>query len=282
VSSVEGDTAGGCFTLDGLLVFGRPVHFRGPLAAVTIRHCTLVPGWTLEPNCDPRRPSEPSLTLYRTQARVRIEHSILGAIQVYHDETGSDPAPVTLEDCIVDATRFEHDAVGAPGRRLAHAVFTLKDCTVFGRVQAHAIALAENSIFMGVVRVARSQSGCVRFCYVTPESRTPRRYHCQPDLVDALVRAGLPWETLRPEQKALVLEPERRRVRPQFDRTRYGHPTYARLARACAQEITRGADDESEMGAFHDLYQPQRLVSLRARLEEYTPARTDVAVVLAD
>ena len=32
------------------------------------------------------------------------------------------------------------------------------------------------------------------------------------------------------------------------------------------------------MGAFHDLYQPQREDSLRARLAEYTPAGTDAGI----
>ena len=47
-------------------------------------------------------------------------------------------------------------------------------------------------------------------------------------------------------------------MRPRFNSTRYGSPTYCQLADDCADEITRGADDESEMGAFHDLFQPQR------------------------
>lgn len=43
------------------------------------------------------------------------------------------------------------------------------------------------------------------------------------------------------------------RVRPQFTSRRYGL-----LAQTCAEEIKRGADDESEMGVFHDLFEPQR------------------------
>ena len=46
-----------------------------------------------------------------------------------------------------------------------------------------AIQLAENSIFLGKVHVARRQTGCMRFSYVPLGSRTPKRYHCQPDLV---------------------------------------------------------------------------------------------------
>jgi hypothetical protein len=34
-------------------------------------------------------------------------------------------------------------------------------------------------------------------------------------------------------------------------------------------EVRRGADDESEMGAFHSLYAPQRETNLQIRLREY-------------
>jgi hypothetical protein len=50
---------------------------------------------------------------------------------------------------------------------------------------------------------------------------------------------------------------------------RYGGPAYCQLSVRSAPEILRGADDESELGAFHDLYLPQREAHLRARLDEY-------------
>ena len=68
-------------------------------------------------------------------------------------------------------------------------------------------------------------------------------------------------------------------VCPQFTARRYGRPGYAQLAETCAEEIKRGADDESEMGVFHDLFQPQREANLRARLEEYTPAGMDAGII---
>ncbi|CAM5529907.1 hypothetical protein SANTM175S_08988 [Streptomyces antimycoticus] len=49
---------------------------------MVLRHCTLVPGWSLEPECEPRSPDEPSLVLERTTACVQIERSILGTIEV--------------------------------------------------------------------------------------------------------------------------------------------------------------------------------------------------------
>ena len=40
-------------------------------------------------------------------------------------------------------------------------------------------------------------------------------------------------------------------------------------------------EDGSEMGAFHDLYQAQRLANLQQRLNEFTPAGNDAGIVLA-
>jgi hypothetical protein len=276
---------GSRIVLDGLLVTGRAVHVRaaapphgGDVAAantnadcpaeVVIRHCTLVPGWGLCGDCEPRRPAEPSLEFHNVRAKVSIAHSIVGSVQVYADAVKTEPIAMAITDSIVDATSSEHEAIGAPGKPCAHVVLTMRRCTVFGIVTVHAIALAENSIFNDCLHVARRQLGCMRFCYVPQGCRTPKRYNCQPDLVLAAAK---------PADQARAAE----RVKPRFSSVRYGAPAYAQLAETCASEIKRGADDESEMGAFHDLYQPQRAASLRARLEEYTPAGANVDIVFA-
>jgi len=36
------------------------------------------------------------------------------------------------------------------------------------------------------------------------------------------------------------------------------------------------------MGAYHDLYQPQREANLQERLAEYTPAAMDVGIIFAN
>ena len=186
---------GSRLTLDGLLITGRAVQINGPLreptdeasdeicaAELTIRHCTLVPGWGLDNDCEPMRPAEPSLELINVRARVTIEHSIVGTIQVSEDEVRLDPIPINISDSIIDAMDYDREAIGAPGHPVAHTVLTIKRSTVFGIVQVHAIELAENCIFMGCMNVARRQLGCMRFCYVPHGCRTPKRYHCQPDL----------------------------------------------------------------------------------------------------
>ena len=278
------------FTLDGLLVTGRSLHVHGPASetpkdprapicgsALVIRHCTLVPGWGLDCDCEPQRPAEPSLELYGIRARVRIEHSIVGSIQIHEDEVNIDPIPLCITDSILDATAPEREAIGSPGFAVAHARLTIKRCTVFGIVDVHAVELAENSIFHACLNVARRQLGCMRFCYVPPGCRTPRRYRCQPDLVIQAVKEKIADLA----KQAAQIECEARRVRPQLTSRRYGNPGYAQIALTCADEIKRGADDESEMGAFHDLFQPQREANLRARLEEFTPAGMDAAIIFA-
>jgi hypothetical protein len=276
------------FTLDGFMLTGRSVHFYGPKpetpqesrapicgSEIVIRHCTLVPGWGIDRNCKPDRPAEASLELYNIRARVRIEHSILGSIQINEDEVTADPIPLHIADSIVDAMWPEREAIGAPGYAVAHALLTIRRSTVFGIVDVHAVELAENAIFSACVNVARRQVGCMRFCYIQPGCRTPRRYRCQPDLVAQAVKETIPDS----DKQEAEITCEQLRVRPQFTSERYGNPGYGQLALACAKEITRGADDESEMGAFHDLFQPQREANLRVRLEEFTPAGMDAGII---
>ena len=128
----------------------------------------------------------------------------------------------------------------------------------------------------------------MRFCYVPYGCRTPRRYHCQPDLVSQAIeeklRAEAATKNLPPPMQAeldAAKARERLRVQPEFNSERYGTPAYCQLTDSCADEIKRGADDESEMGAFHDLFQPQREANLLARLDEFTPAGMDVGIIHA-
>ena len=148
-------------------------------------------------------------------------------------------------------------------------------------IQARAIELAENSILLGNAHVCRRQEGCIRFCYVRSASQTPRRYECQPDLVQAAVAELFAAGGLSAAERDVMLQAERLRVEPEFDSVRYGTPTYCRLSKMCAPEIAQGADDQSEMGVFHDLYQPQRTANLRRRLDEYTPAGTNAGIIYA-
>jgi hypothetical protein len=278
--------AGSQFMLDGLLIAGRGVAITGPPcddpsespasicgAEVVIRHCTLVPGWGLRGNCEPRFPTEPSITLTNVRATVRVEHSIVGSIQVA-EQRHVDPLPVHISDSVVDAVAPDLEAIGAGGEP-AHVALTMLRCTVFGIVHARIVRLAENCIFNDCVSVVRRQLGCMRFCYVPRGCRTPRRYCCQPDGVVAATFDLIPAGPARDASTAAEIL----RVTPQFTSRRYGLPGYAQPATTCAPEIKRGADDESEMGCLHDLFEPQRADGLQARLDEYTPTGMDVGII---
>ena len=56
---------------------------------------------------------------------------------------------------------------------------------------------------------------------------------------------------------------------PQHTSLRFGDPAYGQLRHTTHPAIRRGADDESEMGASHELYAPQREANLAIRLDEY-------------
>jgi hypothetical protein len=277
--SVSGD-AGSRFILDGLLVTGRGLVVQGDLAHMVIRHCTLVPGSSLYPSGQPRRPNDASLELLDTTARVTIEHSILGPIRIDEEDIRTDPISLEISDSIVDATDPGGVALAARDEELrAWASLRMVRTTVFGRVRVNVINRLENSIVLGRINAGRRQTGCVRFSFVEPGSRTPRRYHCQPDLVDEAVERRVARGELSADEGHDIREEERRRVRPQFNGVRYGAPTYCQLADDCAPEIRRGADDESEMGVFHDLYQPQREANLQARLDDYVPIGMEAGII---
>jgi hypothetical protein len=287
------------FTLDGLLIMGRGIQLQNYDTAeqttpgispaqsaaadtcavsdavrVNIRHCTLVPGWSLHCDCEPKRPAEPSLEIFNLNGKIEIDHTIIGSIQVNQDEVQSDPLPILIRNSILDATNPATEVLDAPGFPVAHVRLTILRSTVLGEIMVHSIDLAENTIFNGLVTTARRQQGCMRFCYVPPKSRTPQRYNCQPDLVEAAIS-----KELTEQQQTTARLRERDRVLPQFNSTRYSTPAYCQLNNSCAAEIKRGADDESEMGVFHDLYQPQRDANLRARLNEYTPAGMEAGII---
>ncbi len=288
---------GSRFVFDGITIGGRGLQIKGQedtssesmaspgtpldndLCDVTIRHCTLVPGWSLRCDCEPQRPNDPSLELEYTRAKVRIEHSILGAIRTEARERASEPQLLHISDSIIDAVSEDRPAIASSRGAIAYVALTIERSTVIGRVLTHSIELAENSILNGQVTVARRGRGCVRFCYVPEGSRTPRRFECQPDQAKQAVHED---SSIPPADKAAVIEQEIDRVKPRFNSLRYGTPAYCQLADRCAEEIARGADDESEMGVFHDLFQPQRAANLRARLDEFTPAGMDAGIVYAN
>ncbi|CAD5367089.1 conserved hypothetical protein [Rubrivivax sp. A210] len=251
---------GGCVWLVGLMVAGRGVQVRGELEALTLRHCTLVPGWEPGASCtQDEQDVAPSLRLEGRSTRVVLEHSIVGPISVPAHGRGAEAEPLELRisDSIVDATSTRRRAIAAADGEAAHVRLTVYRSTLIGQVHARALALAADSIFHGAVRISERQQGCLRFCWVPRHSATPRRFSCQP---------------------AATATHE---LQPRFSSLHYGQPDYAQLAPNCPAEISAGAEDGSEMGAFHDLFQPQRQAHLRERMAEFLPVGYELALINA-
>lgn len=234
--------------LDGLLLTGAGIRVTGPLRHLTLRHCTLVPGISLQANGDPAQPGLPSLIVESEHTSIDIDHCILGGIR-----TG-ERNEVTISDSIIDATSDVLTAYA--GTKDFGAPLRITNSTVIGQVRTSIMRLASNTIFIATIAkndpapptapvlAERRQEGCVRFSYLSPNALVPARYRCQPEPDDSLIR-------------------------PQFVSTHFKDPGYCQLSASCPADIRAGADDESGMGAFHDLFEPQRESRLRTSLEEY-------------
>lgn len=238
-------------SLNGLVIAGGAIRVSGA-GRLVLRHCTLVPGISLDAEGAPVHPGRPSLAVESGETAVTLERCIAGGIRSHVD------SELTCTDTIIDAGEsgiafaFAPDAAGPGGTA------TFGECTVLGRVHARILQRASNSIFLavvpageqarwpGAVLVDQRQQGCVRFCYLPSGSRTPRRYRCVP-----------------------AADADAAELRPVLTSSRYGDPAYGQLDRRTPEPVWRGADDESEMGALHHLHQPQREAYLAARLEDY-------------
>ena len=245
--------ARGRLVLDGLVFSEAPLRLAAAAddepRELVLRDCTLVPGLALHPDGRATSPGAPSLIIENPFAKVTLERCITGALEITTD------ANVTIHDCVIDAgapdnVAYSAGTAGGPGAEL-----TVTESTVIGKLHIKLMRLASNTIcfarlrptgdtWTGPIIVERRQEGCARFSFIPTGSITPRRYRCVPD-------ANHPF------------------VVPQFTSLRYGDPGYAQLRHATDVSIRQGADDESEMGVLHALFQPQREANLRIRLDEY-------------
>jgi hypothetical protein len=231
------------FILNGLLISGAALRLVDGLGRLRLRHCTLVPG--------PSAASNDALVVETSDLTVEIEQCIIvGGLRT------DDGAEVQIANSIVDATAESGIAYAALDNLGPGAPVRITNSTIIGKLYTRVMELASNVIFYATLRKSdawpgpvcaeRLQQGCVRFSSVPPGSKVPRRFRCQP-----------------------ANDADAAHVRPQFTSLHYGDAGYCQLSRQCPEEIRQGADDEAEMGAFHDLYQPQREAILRARLDEY-------------
>jgi hypothetical protein len=265
-------------TLNGLLITGKkiivPKKSGNQLKLLRLVHCTLVPGLKRKRNGNPEKPDEPSLVVEAEGVDVELDHCIVGGIRTVST------TKISITDSIVDAMDPTSIALMNVDGNLPGGHLKLIDSTVIGKVHAQEMPLVSNSIFFSMlagnewpapVMAERKQAGCVRFSYVPHGSPVPRRFRCQPSLSiqEALEAAKNLNGTLSPTEEENIVKGIVDRMVPGFTSLKYGEPGYGQLRMSSPEEIRTEADDESEMGAFHKLYQPQKETNLRVRLDEY-------------
>ncbi len=284
--SVTG-AASSSFYLNGLLIAGsaamapanpapaallhapatRPSGSANALEKLSISHCTLVPGWSVDTHGAPSFGTQPTLIAEPAGLEVIAARSILGAIRAGEFVT------TNASDSIIDATGPTNVAYAALDGISGGGPLTLGSastpdksglgCTVVGKVHATLLALVSNSIFWaGLVKgdtwvtgliADRKQEGCVGFSFLPAGAKTPRRFEC--------VEQG-------------IASPQ-----PIFFAFRYGRPGYMKLLTSTPDVVRRGADDGGEMGAFHFVLAPLRETDLRVRMQEYMPVGLEFGII---
>ena len=246
-------TRDAALTLGGLLVEGPVLVGPGCLRELRIPHSTLVPGGA----------ESVVVAKDNDSLQVVVDSSVVGALRVPAATRG-----LVVTDSIIDSAKAGVEAIGpTQGTGSFGPTTTLERVTVFGSVTVRELRLGSETIFVDKVTSQRRQAGCVRFSYVPPDSLTPRRYRCWPDLA---------LENNPPKRE---LEHILRRLHPAFTSIHYAEPGYGQLASTCPRQIRTGAADGGEMGAFNQLEQPQREANLRLRLEEYMPFGLEPGVI---
>lgn len=269
----------GQFVLNGLLIGGQLRIGESDSAAppatpliVQVSDCTLAPGPAPEQAMAAQ--GEPAV-IVRDAAALCIARCITGPV------AASAAGSVRVTDSIIDANSPCCVAYAGVDGRWAGADLHVEGSTVIGKVSTRTLQLASNTIFHArlarrdpwpaALWCRRRQTGCVRFCSLPRDAITPRRYEClPPDSADGSAAASA---TLSASFFAPSFEPV-------FVSLRYGEPGYALLSGDVPVAIWRGADDGSQIGAYHQSQETEAVANVQVRAPEYLPAMLESGVFL--
>ena len=234
--------------LDGLRLLGRLTVSApdGSPGAVTIalRHCTLLaPGG-----------GDDGVTVDVDGAAagevvLTVSDSIVGSFRL-----PPGMATVSLTRCVVDG----HRAFAAGDSRAPGPAVHLDRVTAFGEVRTTALSAVRALLAGGFTSERAMQPLDWQFSWAPPGS-------------------SVPGDPSAPAARDLVGRPDG----PDFTSTRYGDPGYAQLSPLTPIGILAGADDSAEIGAFHDVFEPQALSNLLDVRDEFLPIGVRATVFYA-
>ena len=229
---------GSSVVLDGLVVEGDLVVTDGALGSLTVSQCTVAGRLRIGTGAA----GNPGIA-------VACLRSVTGAV-VFPNAAGT----LRVDDGVIDAAgpavppSSPAAAIDGAG---VHAGVT--GSTIRGGVQCRTLS-ASSAIFDGPVLVEHRQVGCVRYSFVEPGARVPRRFRCAPGPgADVAMRPG--YESVYP-----------------------GSPRYLALAPGCALAIAEGGEGGAEMGVHHHLARPVRMHATRRLLQPYLPVGLELGV----
>ena len=244
--AVEGEDAR--VRLDGLW-FGsegasRSIIFRGDgdFESVTISHCTLDPGGSLNINGDAIEPV--SLIVEAKIEKLRIQNSVVGRIEV---RNGGLIEEMEITDSVLDASNHAK-LLGLPNPGNSSVISApqstvhIHRSTVFGSIQVNRL-WASDTILVGQPLIADTQTGCFRFSAAPAGSKLPKPYESQV-INDA---------------------------NSMFVSNEFGQPNYAQLSEQAPAEIQEGAENGAGMGVFNSLITPIKQKGLERKVNEYMP-----------
>ncbi len=218
---------------------------QGVFDRVVIRHCTLDPGGEIariDPGLCQAIPYV-RLVVRGNVEELVIESSIVGPI--IEDHVTGDPGAIqklVLRDSIVHSI----DPGNSPAIETELGLVEMQRVTVFGDVKVNRL-LASEALIQGLVKVTDNQHGCFRFSATNdhPEKRLP------------------------PQFESHLFKPAV--ANHFFVSRRFGDPGYGQLSDTAPEEIVRGAENHSEIGAFSSLLNPIKLDDLKAKVNEFMP-----------
>lgn len=171
-------------------------------------------------------------------------------------------ANLSLEHCTVVPGRTIHagtasvtlsrSIIGQILVNTAKGALTAKDCIIDGQgaqaIEAGCVSLTCCTVF----GTTKATELVANDCIFTGEVTVPKKG------TESLV------SSFKPGGSDLAAN-----LCPAFTSKSYGQPGYAQLRQSCPKEIREEGSDQSEMGAFHHLYQKRRLDNLQEGLKDY-------------
>ncbi|HET7882637.1 MAG TPA: hypothetical protein VFL55_17265 [Acetobacteraceae bacterium] len=244
--------SGGNLMLQGVWLQGADIVLSGSFDSVSLRLATLDPGTAgtqgalIGAAIDGMPLAPVHLWIEASIGTLSLERCIVGPIRT---RNAGAIEQLTATDSIIQA--IPTSAGGDLALETEVGSISLARCTVLGRIKAHRLAASE-CIFDDLATAEDPQHGCVRFSAYAQGSAVHAPYRC------------------------VVVPP----VAPIFVSRCFGEPGYARLRRLAdnaiinpqpGDTILRGAQNESEMGAFTRENIPLKKRGLAIKFEEYAP-----------